>query len=414
MSARKPKKDEIAALKAENAELKAQVNQMKAKKRRQPIHILRIIAVGVFIVVAALLLAAANLFFWTGNTIVKQDRFVAATSPIIKDPEVQKAAALYTTNNIFQNIDVQQQLESVLPPRADFLAPQLTSQLKSFTNSSLQKVLANPAFQDKWNSVMAKQHQRLIDFGTKYNGNGDISINDIFNQLTASLGNTKLAFLSGKQLPPKVGDITVVSAPWLPKFHNLITHIDAWRFWSAVILVVLVGAGVWLSRNRRRVIYWFGALTSFLMLLTLVILHATRDRITSKVDPQYAEGVRHAIQIVFHSLVLQTITILCAGLVIIVIAWITGGNRGAMALKKQVGLVFSGKLHQSIFGDSANGFILWLSRNKRAVQWSILGLTAITMLLVRLTLKALFIYLVILVILELGVEVIAGQTKPSK
>jgi hypothetical protein len=410
-------KMENSKLKAENRRLKQQASKKTTKKSSRSLgKVFRKIAVIFLISAAVAVLTVANLLFWFGNTAVKHDRFVAATQPIIKDPVVQDTMALYTTNNIFANVDVQKITEEVLPPRADFLAPQLTNQLKGFTQKSLQKALASPKLQDKWNETTARQHERVINFASKYQGDADISVNEVFKQLTASLSGTKLSFLAGKELPPKVGDIKVISAPWLPAFHNVVVHIDMWRFLAILLLIVLLGLAVWLSQRRRRTIFIFALASASTMLATLVALHAVRDRVVSKVDPQYSEGVRHIIQIVFHSLVIQTVTILVAALAIFLIAWISGPSRGALRLRTQTQLLFSGKLHSRVFA-SDNTFTMWVQRNKRLLQWLVVAFLAVIMLLTRLTLLGIFLYLLLMLVLVLVIELIGGQelsTKPNR
>ena len=85
------------------------------------------------------LLITGNLLFWTGNTLVKTDRFTASVAPIIKNSAVQTAVADYTTTQLYNNVDVSQVITQALPPRAEFLASSITGQLKSYTNSSATK-----------------------------------------------------------------------------------------------------------------------------------------------------------------------------------------------------------------------------------------------------------------------------------
>jgi chromosome condensin MukBEF MukE localization factor len=126
-------KAENAELKAENKKLAKQTQEKKDKKRSKTLNLLQRSAVIFFVALAVALLTIGNLFFWVGNTVVKQDRWVAATEPLIKDTEVQKTLALYTTNKLYEQVDVQSIIQEVLPPRADFLAPQLSSQLNVMT-----------------------------------------------------------------------------------------------------------------------------------------------------------------------------------------------------------------------------------------------------------------------------------------
>jgi hypothetical protein len=395
-------------LPAKNKKLKTSDEQPKPKTRPWT-NLIRKLATITLFTISLALLVSANLFFWFGNTVVKQDRFVAATQPIIKDPTVQSSIALYATNNVFKNTDVQGFTEQVLPPKASFLAPQLTNQLKSFTQSGFQRILASPAFQTRWNNISARQHQRLISFASKYQGDGDISLNNVYGYLADSLSNTKLAFLADKPLPAKVGDIKVISAARLPAFHNLVVHIDAWRLVTLFLLTATLAAAVWLSRNRRKTIYWFSAGASVMMLVTLVALHVTRDSIIAKVDPQYQDGVRQVIQIVFHSLVAQTITVMALAIFVGLVAWVSGASNSAISLKRRAVPLFSSRLHQQAFGSGGSRFVGWAQVHKRSLEWLSVAIFGTIMLLVRLTLKGLFIYALAIAACVLLIEFVSGQ-----
>jgi hypothetical protein len=371
------------------------------------------LSVVTLVIIATTLLTVGNLVFWFGNTIVKPDRFVAATQPIIKNQNVQQSMALYTTNNIFKNIDVEKITEQVLPPRAAFLAPQLASQVKSVTHKTLQTTLAKPKFQDKWNNVLATQHARFINFAAKYKGDGSISLNDAYNQLDASLQNTKLAFLSNKTLPPKVGSITLVNATWLPAFHKLVVNIDTWRLLSVTLFVLCVALAVWLSNNRRKTLYILSASASIFMLITLVALRIAREAIAQKTDPQYSDGVRSAVQIFLHPLVTQTTTIFFAFILVAFVAWISSASPSAAAVREKVGLLFSGKLHARLFNGGSNKYADWVGRNKHLLQWGAVAVIALIMLVVRLTLKSLILYAFLMLFSVLAIEVVAGRTNVS-
>jgi hypothetical protein len=409
------KPGEVEQLKADNTRLKAENNRLKKQFAGPEVNssahssgfIKKTLCV-VLVLVAAVTLTAGNLLLWAGNTIVKPDRFAAATAPIIKDPQVQKTMALYTTNSIFNNIDAEQITASVLPPRADFLAPQLTAQLKAFTQGTLQKALDKPSLQDKWNTVLANQHQRLINFASKYQGDGDISLNDVFNQLTASLADTKLAFLAGKKLPAKVGDIAIISAPWLPAFHNVVVHIDTWRLLLIIFTLLSLTIAVWLSVRRRRTIYLFCLTSGVLILTTMVGLYAVKSSIINRVDPPYGAGVGRVLQIFLHPLVAQTATLLALLGLVSLVAWVSSPARSAAKLRQSVLPLFGTEIHQQIFHQDT-GFSLWFQKNKYLLEWSVIAIFSVIMLLVvRLTLLGLIAYSLSMLVLILLIETVAG------
>jgi hypothetical protein len=401
-------KADNAKLKSENARLKKHIAKSDAGKKKARYGIIRKTSIVILVIIAVITLAVGNLALWFGNTIVKTDRFVAATAPIIKDPQVQKTMALYTTNSIFSNVDVLKITESVLPPRADFLAPQLTNQLKTFTQASVQKAFANPKFQDRWNAVNAKQHERLITFASKYQGDGDISLNEIFNQLAGSLSGTKLGFLADKRLPPNIGDISVVNASWLPAFHNVVVHIDTWRLMLIILLVVSLALATWLSANRRRTIFTFCIASAVLVTAMLIGLYILKSQIVGKVDPQYSQGVGQVIHIFSHSFVIQSVTVLAALLVAGLITWVSSTARSASNVRNNVTPMFSVSIHRQIF-PSENSVTLWIHKRRHMLEWLVVALFTVIALLVRLTLLSLLIYATAMLALVLAIEALGGE-----
>ncbi len=421
MAAQSTTAKEIKKLRAENVSLKAEVKRLKQVSASQPPkqktkntgEWFRKAGVILLVSIAVITLGVGNIFFWTGNTLVKQDRFASSVQPVIQDPQVQKAMAQYVTNNLFTQVDVQAFTEQVLPPRAEFLAPQLTEQLKSQTQSTLQTILARPAFQQRWNTLVTNQHQRMITFVTKYEGDGTISLNDIYNQLSSRLADTKLSFLANKSLPANVGNINVVTVSWLPTAHNLVTKIDTWRFLAIAFLVISLVGAVWLSRYRRRTLYVFCWAGAGMMVATLIARRIAIETVSGRANPQYQDGIRSALQILLHPLAVQTVTILCALIVIGVITWISGPSRSASSIKKQVGLLLGGKLHQKLFAKE-NRITSFVSAHKRALQWSVVAILSLLMLLVRLTFQSLLVYLGIMVVLVLLIELLGGQASKAK
>lgn len=394
-------------LKAENAKLKQAAQIKKNQKQKSRIRVLRSVGVIFFLSLAVALLIAGNLLFWAGNTVVKNDRYAQTVSPVIKNTEVQKAVATYTTQKIYSNFDAQQFITQVLPPRADFLAPTLAEKLQQNTDEILMKVLSNPKFQDAWNQANINAHDRFINTVSKYGGDGIIDISEAYQQLSSQLKNTKLAFLADKPLPSKVGTIKIASGTELSALHRIIHHIDLWRILALVLFLLSSLAAIFLSKRRRRTVVKLGLFMSLGMLFTLIGLRVTREIVASKVNPSYSEATRQTIQIILHPLVIQTVTILLLALLVAFVAWISGSSRKARALKSKTSDLFSGKLHEAIFDKGENKFSIWLAKNKRVVQWLILVAVALVDLLIRLTPLTLITSALIVLVLIVVVEVLA-------
>jgi cbb3-type cytochrome oxidase subunit 3 len=400
-------------LRAENKQLKQQlVNEIPAPRFTSRFWYR--LGSAIFLVLAVALLVTANLLLWAGNTVVKPDRFNATVTPIIKDPVVQTAVASYTTNALYDNVNVEKVVSDALPPRAEFLAPTISKSLQGSTESTLKTVLARPQFQERWNALLTKSHERFIASVEKNGSDGTIDINEVYQQLDDSLVGTKLGFLANRKLPSNVGKVQVASGSGISTLHRVVTHIDTWRLLALLLFVVCGGLSIFMSWNRRRGVLRLALFSAAALFITLIAIRITREIIASKAQDQYAEAVRRIAQIILHPLAVQTATILVALLVIAVVAWLVGPGRYASVVRDRVRLLFAGKLHGALFGQRENVFTIWVGAHKHIIEWFIIGVIAILLLVNRLTIKALVAYLVVALLLVLVVELLgAPERQPT-
>lgn len=412
---------QLQQLRAENKRLRRENDELKknaalpqpSQKRPRDKHYFRQAGSILAICFAAALLFVGNLLLWTGNTIVKTDRYVEATAPLIQNQAIQDALANKLSQQLYQSVDIEQIAAEALPPRAQFLAPTLSDQFKQHTNQAIHKIIAGPRFQELWDSVNQQSHDRFIAIVNAHGDNGSIDISEFYTQVSQRLKDTKLAFLADKPLPPKIGEIELVQGNWLTVLQTTIQNIDAWRVIILLLLVATSALGIWLSRNRRRATIMLGSLFAFTMFISLVSVRLGREILASHVDPQYSEAARQAYAIVLHPLQVQTATILGASLLIVFIAWIGGNSSSSRLVRQKVDQLFSGKLHTALFAKE-NGLTLWIGRHKRTLQWLVVATVALMTLFIRLTPVALLWDILLILILILLLEILAAQPPGTK
>lgn len=394
-------------LRQDNLELRKRLNG-KAPPKGRGVNVIRKIAAILCVALAVALLFTGNILFWTGNTVVKTDKYVAATAPIIRNPAVQDALAYNINQKLYNNVDIDQIISGALPPRAAFLAPTIADQVRQHSDQAVKKILQRPQFQDRWNAAQQRAHDRFIRLVGKHGSDGSIDISEVYSDVSQQLQGTKLAFLANKPLPAKVGDIQLVKGGWLTVLNKTIRNIDTWRVIAIILLVVFSVAGVWLSRNRRKTVEALGWLFAAAMLITVIALKLIRESIGNRVDPHYSEAAKQTFSIVTHSLRIQTFTLLFAALVMVVIAWVSGGSPAARATRSRVDQLFSGNLHKAIFSRGENGFTRWLGAYKSILQWLTVALVAASVLFISLTPAVLLIQVIIILIVVLLIEIFAA------
>jgi len=370
----------------------------------------RSLAVAVLVIISAVLLFLGNIFFWAGNTIAKTDRYVETVTPLIQDSAIQTAIATYATQQIYENVDVEPYIAEVLPPRAAFLAPTLTSQIQGQTKTILNKVVASPKFQQVWINSQTKAHERFVKVATNYNGDGTIDLNDMYQYLSGELKSTPLSFLANKQLPSKVGTIQVAQVKWLPFAHKLVTNIDTWRVLAITLLVITTAGAILVSRKRRRTTITLGLTYAGIMFLTLVSIRIGREVTANEVASQYQTAVSNAYQIITHQLSVQTVALMLGGLLVAIVAWISGPSRSAQAITSRVNTLLAGHAHTALF-DKENTVTLWFGSHKRVLQWVYIAIVAAIMLFSRLTPLSLVLFAIAMLVGVLLVELLAAPQK---
>lgn len=301
----------------------------KSEKWKKPVIVLAT-------TLAALTLIFGNILFWTNNNVVNTNNFVSNVGPLITKPPIQSAIATYATTTLFNNYDVQSYIQNALPPRASFLAPSLTTQVKGYTQTAIKSILANSTFQKYWYSSLTKAHSTIIRVGKNYKGNGKITVSDIGNQVRARLADTKLSFLSNKKLPANIGSITILTAGWLPPFHIFLTHIDRYIFLSTLVFLLLTILVIVLARRKMFMVTKLGLVYAGAMLMMLVGVKLSENEILSKVNSTYKSAAELAYSTISGTLTKQlTVVFICAVLISIV-SWVVYKLDAVERLKPEI------------------------------------------------------------------------------
>ncbi len=406
------KKESIKELEHEKEELEAENERLKAKLTQEPKKPTASFWRGLAIALCAALLVATliigNVAFWAGNTIVNTNKYIYTVRPILRDTAVQQALADYTTTQLFKQVNVQQTVQNALPPRAAFLAPQLTSQLHGATDKTLQTVLASPRFQTVWVNTNRTAHDKLIN-GIKHSkGDGVVNLQAVYDSLSQNLKDTKLSFLAGKSLPQNIGSITVVNAPWVPKARFVVNSVSWLKPVSLLLIAVFSATAIWLARRRRTVVIVLAGLASLSMIATLIAIQIVRHAFALQAPPVYQTAANHAAGIILHPLMVQTIAILCVAIIIKITAWVTGPYKLATATRRLVDRWLTAPLHRLIFRGRENSATKWLGSRKAIYEWCIVAIIALNRLLTEISPKMVIASALAILVLVLTVETIAA------
>jgi len=404
----KATKAQVEKLKRANEQLKAENVRLRAHLAKKKTSFWRNLAIVSCVLLSVAVLMIGNVLFWAGSTLVNTDRYVETVQPLAANETIQTAIADYTANQFFNQVNVQGVVFGALPPRAGFLAPQLTTQLRNATQKTLQRTLASDEFQTLWTDTNRQAHETLITaIKSSKTTDGVIDLQDVYDHLSQSLKGTRLNFLTDKALPEKVGSITAIDAPWIPKARFAVDNMGWLKPVSLAMLAIFSATAIWLSRDRRRLIVVLAGVFVLSMAATLIAMQITQNRVAAHVQPAYQAAVGDAVGIILQPLSHQTVAILGFSSLAIIAVWLTGPYRRTKCAVSATRHYLTTPLHGLMFSTEST-FTKWVAVNRPIIQWTGVAMVGLVMLSTRLSLGLVAVYGAVMLALVLAAEILAA------
>ncbi|HEX5205349.1 hypothetical protein ACFQS1_33355 [Paractinoplanes rhizophilus] len=359
--------DEVARLREEVASLHS---RLENRRRRQfALLALRRVAAAVFIMITAFALVASVVGLWAATTVLSTDRWVSTVAPLPKDPRIAAAVAEYSTTQLFEAIDVQQRIESVLPAQAAFVAGPITGQLRTQIRNTVDNVMRSDQFNKIWVELNRRVHDRVMAIvnneselvsTTEQSVQIDLLplINQVLRDLSAQLptlfGKTiTLPDLSsgeipenlrvrvqdalGVTLPANFAQFTVYDNGQLNAVQQSVAAAKRYLVLFVVGTVVLLLLALVISPWRRRTLVQLGLWLVVAAVVVSAVLRGVRDQLLAQVpEGVYRDGVAAAVTSVFSLLRTRGTQLIWIGAILAVVCYLFGPGRGAVWLRGQV------------------------------------------------------------------------------
>ena len=415
---------ELGRLRAETAELRRQ-QAGGARRRlswRTPVSI-------VLIVLGCVLSPAAVLAVWAGNQVSDTGRWVATVEPLIHDPAIQNVLTDKITAEVTSQLNLtgtisqaSVQLGDKGLPRLGSLVqtfgPQIASAVTSFIHSTVHKIVTSPAVARLWVQANTVAHQSLVKV-LSGEGNGAISASG--GQIVLNLGPfvavvkqdlVDRGFSLASNIPPVSPTVALFQAHDLAKAQAGYRLIRTLKIVLPVLVLLLLAAGVYVARKRRRALIGASLGLAASMLVLAIGLLIGRSIYLSSVPPSVLPGdaAAAAFDAMVHFIRIGLRVVLAVGLVVAVGALITGSSRPAVqtrsALKSGAGRV---RAYGERRGVSAGPAGEWTYAHRKGLRIGAVALFALIFVFWGHPTGLVVIVLVVLLLAVLGLIELIGR-----
>ncbi|MFI5043174.1 MAG: hypothetical protein ACHQDC_00155 [Acidimicrobiales bacterium] len=335
-----------AAEQAELERLRARVSELEVQTGAAPEpprahHRVRFTAAVIMVIVGTLLVPVSILGVWIHNQVTDTDKYVETMAPLVRDPAIQTAATTRIVNALFTNVDIESEVRSVLPDRAQVLAGPITSGMRDLATTIVTRVIESDRFAQLWDDANRLAHAQMVDVLTSEKaprGAVVIDLSGVAKVATERLTEAGVPFVDRFADSNRKIEFEVFQSDEVAKVQGAFNLFDKVATILPWFTILLLAASVLVFPNRRRGLVWAAsglALGAALVLITLIIGRAIYlGALPSGVSQPAAEAVfdtliRFARQ--------GARMVVAVGLVLLIIALVMGPSGPARRLRTSVG-----------------------------------------------------------------------------
>jgi hypothetical protein len=295
------------------------------------------------VVLATIIALVSALNIWVKRQALSTDNWTKASSKLLENEQIRSALSIYLTNQLYENVDVTQELEKRLPPRAKALAQPLAAGLQGTTANAVDALLARPAVQKLWKEANRHAHKLFMavldgkhEVLTSTNGNVVLDLRPIVERLGEETG---LGSRIESKLPSDAGHIVIMKGNQLDTARKAVKVIRVLSYFLFFLVLALYGLAIWIARGRRRTLLMAAGVGVLIVgLLVLVVRRFAGEYIVNALTTNSAD--KHAITAAWAigtELLRNTgINAVIYGVAIIFAAWIAGPSRPATWSRRQL------------------------------------------------------------------------------
>jgi Short C-terminal domain len=192
---------------------------------------------------------------WTERQALNTDDWVETSGRLIENEEIRAAVGEYLVEQLYDNVDVEKELEGILPGDLKDLAGPASGGLRQVAGSGAEQVLQTAAAQDLWKDANRSAHEQLLavlenkkEAVETEEGEVTLQLGSLITNLADQVG---IASQLAEKLPPDAGQITILRSDELKTAQDIAVAIKGLAIVLSLLTLLCFGLAIYLSRESR-------------------------------------------------------------------------------------------------------------------------------------------------------------------
>ncbi len=214
------------------------------------------------LVVLGSVLAFLSVFaIWTERQALNTDDWVDTSGRLIQNEKVRAAVGEYLVDQLYANVNVEQELEDILPGETKQLAGPVSGGLRQVAGGGAEQVLKSSTAEELWKDANRAAHEQLLavlenkkEAVSTAEGNVTLNLGSLVTNLADQVGiGSQLA----EKLPPDAGQVTILRSDQLKTAQDIAVGIKGLALVLSLLTFLAFGLAIYLSREGRWVTVLF-------------------------------------------------------------------------------------------------------------------------------------------------------------
>jgi hypothetical protein len=293
------------------------------------------------VVVGSVAVVLAILSIWVARQVLETDTWADTSTQLLEEEDIREPLAGFLADALFDNVDVEAELKSSLPPQAQGLAGPAAGALRQLAEETADRALQRPRVQQLWEDANVQAHEAFVNIvenkSEAVSHQGDIVTLDL-STILEQLGS-RVGIDISKKLPPDAGRIEILGSGELDTVQDVFNLLQVLAIGLTAVALLLYGGAIYLARGWRREALravGFGFIVSG---LAVVIIRSVAqgplvDSLASTASAQ--DAARTTLDIYTSLLVASAWSVVAYGLLILIGVWAAGPGQTARSLRRDL------------------------------------------------------------------------------
>ena len=208
------------------------------------------------VVLATIVAFVAMFSIWVNRQVLNTDNWTASSSRLLENRVIRNQVASFLVDQIYSNVDVEGELRTALPPRAQPLAGPAAGALRNFAERAAREVLARPRAQAAWENANRAAHEQLLKVleggGPIVSTEGGVVVLDLKQLLEETQARVGLGGRLAQKLPDDAAEITILKSDQLSLAQDTFQTLKSLPIILVSLSLLLFAIALFVSPGWRR------------------------------------------------------------------------------------------------------------------------------------------------------------------